>query len=66
MPGFKFGLGINIRFEFKLLNTMLIINDGFGSLRYTTNLLENCCLASISPSYDQDAEMRTFISILEN
>ena len=63
MPRFRFGLRINDSFEF---NTVLIIYDGFGPLGYTTNLLKNCCLASISPSYDQDTKMRTFISILEN
>ena len=63
MPRFRFGLRINDSFEF---NTMLIIYNGFSPLGYTTNLLKNCCLASISPSYDQDTKMRTFISILEN
>ena len=63
MPRFRFGLRINDSFEF---NTMLIIYKGFSPLGYTTNLLKNCCLASISPSYDQDTKMRTFISILEN
>jgi hypothetical protein len=63
MPGFRFGLRINVSFDF---NTMLIVYDRFGPLGYTTNLLKNCGLASIGPSYDQDTKMRTFISILEN
>ena len=56
------GGGTNISFKF---NTILIIYDGFGSLAYATDLLKNGCFACISPSYDKNTKMRTFIALLE-
>ena len=42
------------------LNAILIIDDGFGSLSYTTDLLKNGGFASIGPSNDKNTEMGTF------
>ena len=55
-----------LRFMLRFMFRFMFNNDGLGSLCYTTNLLKNGCLACISPSYDQDAKMRTIISILEH
>ena len=61
---FRFGLrfGLDISFEFK---TILIIYDWLGSLGYTANLLKNCGLACISPSYNQNTKVATSIVLLE-
>lgn len=64
-PRLQYGLRgrVNIGIEF---NTLLIKYDGLGSSGYTTDFLEDCCLACICPSNDEDAKMRTVILLLEH
>ena len=45
--------------------TILIIYDWLCSLLYTTNLLQNGCLACIGPSYDENTKIGTFELLLE-
>ena len=45
--------------------TILIIYNGLCPLLYTTNLLQNSCLACISPSYNENTKMGTFKLLLE-
>ena len=52
--------------RFQTLLTILVIYDGLGSLLYTTNLLKNGCLASISPTYNENTKMRTLVLFLEH
>jgi len=47
-------------------NTILIIDDRFGSLSYTTDLLKNGGLASIGPSYDKNTEVGALVSLHED
>ena len=48
------------------LTLLVIYNDGLCSLCYTTNFLKDGCLASIGPSYDKNAKMRTFVLLPES
>jgi hypothetical protein len=48
------------------LTLLVMYNDGFCSLFYTTNLLKYGCLASICSSYDKNAKMRTSVLIPEH
>jgi hypothetical protein len=48
------------------LTLLVVYNDGFCSLFYTTNLLKYGCLSSIGPSYDKNAKMGTSILIPEH
>ena len=46
--------------------TILVIYNRLCSLLYTTDFLKNCSLACISPSYNENTEMGTFVSLLEH
>ena len=48
------------------LTLLVMYNDGFCSLFYTTNLLKDSCLASIGSSYDKNAKMGTSVLIPEH
>ena len=55
-----------IHWAFIITLTLLVIyNDGLCSLRYTTNLLKDGCLACISSSYDKDSKTMTSVVLLE-
>ena len=47
------------------LTLLVMYNDGFCSLFYTTNLLKDGCLASICSSYDKNAKMGTSVLTFE-
>ena len=63
--GKKVPLGQSLGLKIKH-NTILIIDDRFGSLSYTTDLLKNGGLASIGPSCNKNTEVGTFVLLLED
>ena len=52
-----------VHWAFIHLTLLVTYNDGLCSLCYTTNLLKDCCLASIGSSYDKNAKMGTSVLI---
>ena len=48
------------------LHTILVIYDRLCSLLYPTYLLKDGGFACISPSYDENTEMRTFVLFPEH
>ena len=55
-----------VHWAFIHLTLLVTYNDGLCSLCYTTNLLKDCCLASIGSSYDKNAKMGTFVLLCEH
>ena len=56
---------VKAHWAFIQLTLLVMYNDGFWSLFYTTNLLKDGCLASIGSSYDKNAKMGTSVLIHE-
>ena len=54
-----------VHWTFIQLTLLVMYNNGFCSLFYSTNLLKDGCLASIGSSYDKNAKMGTFVLIPE-
>ena len=50
-----------VNWLFIQLTLLVMYDDGFCSLCYTTNLLKDGCLSSISSSYDENAKMGTSV-----
>ena len=57
---------VHSSWAFIQLTLLVMYDDGFCSLFYTTNLLKDGCLASIGPSYDKNTKMGTFVLIPEH
>ena len=54
------------QWSFIQLTLLVMYNDRFCSLFYTTNLFKDGCLASIGSSYDKNAKMGTSVLIPEH
>ena len=54
------------QWDFIQLTLLVMYNDRFCSLLYTTNLLQDGCFASIGSSYDKNVKMGAFVLIPEH
>lgn len=56
-------MNIELALEF---DSILVIYNRFCPIFYTTNLPQDGGLACISPAYDKNTKMMTFVSLLEH